>query len=148
MLRHFIASICIVFSQLNTTLYGDYVQIYVYFLTYKPGNKQGNYGFTFQDRNFLLQAFESPDRVIKESVVWSLGIPVSYDYRDSAQRQSLLCFSRVERKGSDLTDIQCGTSETTMLFFPHSTLYGTPPHSYRVDIEMHEEIQQIVLSFQ
>lgn len=61
MLRHFIASICIVFSQLNTTLYGEYVQIYVCFLTYKPGNKQGNYGFTFQDRNFLLQAFESPE---------------------------------------------------------------------------------------
>ena len=133
----------------NTTLYGEYIQIYVYFLTYKPGNKQGNYSLTCQDRNFLLQAFESPDRVIKESVVWSLGIPVFYDYRHSVQRQScLLCFSRVERKGSDLTDIQHGTSETTMLFFSHSILYGTPPHSYRVDTEMHEEIKQIVLSFQ
>lgn len=133
----------------NTTLFGEYVQIHVYFLTYKPGNKQRNYGLTFQDRNFLLQAFESPDRVIKESVVQSLGIPVFYDYRHSAHRQScLLCFSRVERKGSDLTDIQHGTSDTTRLFFPHSILYGTPPHSYRVDTEMHEEIQQTVLRFQ
>lgn len=146
--QHFIASICIIFSQLilhflvNMSKYMCISSLTSQGISKETMVLHFKIGISYY-RHLKVH------RVIKESVVQSLGIPVFYDYRHSAHRQNcLLCFSRVERKDSDLTNIQRGTSDTTRLFFSHSILYGIPPHSYRVDLEMHEEIQQTVLSFQ
>ena len=49
----------------NTTLCGEFVQTYVISLLPNQGmnGKGGSCSLTFENRNFLLQAFGSPDRL-------------------------------------------------------------------------------------